>query len=407
MDMGTNTKQTVIVDSVLEGSRSRRWAVLAVASFLIFTAYVMQYQISALSFLIVPHYSLDAVSFSNLMFAPMVLAAVIGIPLGAAADRYGSKRVVGICILIALVGAFLRVVSSNYAMLLASMLLIGFAPASINANLMRLLGAWFGDKTSFALGVYYACSGLGAFAALVSSAFMGSTQLAFIGSAVLLTIACILWFLFIENAPAGYDIPLAEDMRMSIKVSAKCSAVWLVAAITGLSLAAKTAYLSFLPQVLEPSLNAAQANFMASLVSVGGIIGCILGPFMWSIFKQVKPPMVIVTLITAVLMALSVTVVSPNVILFFLIGVLASVMGPLVEAIPCYVPKLRGSVGSAGGIIGSVSLAATYFIPLAISSISGSNYVFIAVLMAACFAAAIPLIIALPGVKAEDYQSDH
>lgn len=407
MDTGTDTKQTTVVDSASGGSRSRKWAILAVASFLIFTAYLMQYQISALSFLIVPRYSLDAVSFSNLMFAPMVLAAVIGIPLGAAADRYGSKRVVGICVLIALTGAFLRVISSNYAMLLVSMLLIGFAPAAINANLMRLLGAWFGDKTSFALGVYYACSGFGAFAALVSSALMGSTQLAFIGSAVLLTIACILWFLVVENAPAGYSVPPAEDMRTSIKVSAKCSVVWLVAAITGLSLAAKTAYLSFLPQVLEPSLDATQANFMASLVSVGGIIGCILGPFMWSIFKKVKPPMVVVTLITAVLMALSVTVVSPNVILFFLIGVLASVMGPLVEAIPCYVPTLRGSMGSAGGIIGSVSLAATYFIPLAISSISGSNYVFIAVLMAACFAAATPLIIALPGVRAEDYRSDN
>ena len=403
MGMGTRTRERSVVKDGVEARGMKRWAVLVAASLLIFTSYLMQYQVSALAFLIIPRYSLDVVSLSNLMFAPMALAAVIGVPLGAAADRFGAKRVVGICVFIALGGALLRVVSSDYAMLLVLMLLIGFAPAAMNANLMRLLGAWFQGKTSFALGIYYACSGFGAFAALSTAAVVGTMSLAFGGSAALLAFACVVWFAAVQDAPAGYDAPAPENMRVSVKVSAKCSAVWLVAFITGLSLAAKTAYLSFLPQVLNLSLDASQANAMASFVSVGGIVGCALGPFVWRPLKSVKLPMVILTAVTGSLMALSATLFEPSAALFFLVGVLASVMGPLVEAIPCHVPQLRGCVGSAGGIIASVSLAVTYFIPLLISFASQGSCVLVTVSMAICFAAAIPLIIALPGVKAEDF----
>ncbi len=402
MSMGTKARQKSVVQEERLSSR-RKWAVLATASLLIFSAYLMQYQISALSFLIVPEYSLDAVELSNLMMIPMALAAIAGIPLGAAADRYGTRKVVGICIIVALLGAILRAAANSYEMLLLSMLLIGFAPAAMNSSLMRLLGAWFGEKASFALGIYYACSGLGAFFALATSALIGSTRAAFGLSAVLLSISCVLWFLLVVDSP-NHETPRRENIRTSLTVSIRCGTVWLVALITGLSLAAKTAYLSFLPQVLSSHFDAAQANLMASFVSIGGIIGCAFGPMIWTAFKRVKPAMLAITIITAVLMATSVTTVSPSALLFFFIGILASVMGPLVEAIPCYIPALKGSVGSAGGIIGSVSLAMTYLIPLVISALSSESFTFIAVAMAVCFAAACPLILMLPGVRSEDFR---
>ncbi len=405
MSMGTKARQKSVVQEEHLPSR-RKWAVLATASLLIFSAYLMQYQVSALSFLIVPEYSLDAVKLSNLMMIPMALAALAGIPLGAAADRYGTRKVVGICIVIALSGAILRVAADSYEALLLAMFLIGFAPAAMNSNLMRLLGAWFGEKTSFALGIYYTCSGLGAFFALVTSALIGSTHTAFGLSTILLGVSCVLWFLFIVDTP-NRKTARHESMRTSLTTSIHCGAVWLVALITGLSLAAKTAYLSFLPQVLGGYLDAVQANLMASAVSIGGIVGCAFGPIMWTTFKEVKPAMIVITAITAALMATSVTIASPNALLFFSVGVLASVMGPLVEAIPCHIPTLKESVGSAGGIIGSVSLAMTYLIPLAISALSSENFAFITVSMAVCFAAACPLILMLPGVRSEDFrQSD-
>lgn len=404
MSMGTEKRQkSVVIESSGGLDKIRKWLVLATASILIFGAYLMQYQVSALAFLLIPQYSLSAVELSNLILIPMALAAVIGIPLGAAADRFGTRKVVGACIAVALVGAILRVVATSYTALLAAMLLIGFAPAAMNSNLMRLLGAWFKDRASFALGIYYACSGLGAFVALASSALIGSTRGAFALSALLLVVACCLWFALVADSPAGEPIPRQGNMRASLGVAARCSTVWVIALITGLSLAAKTAYLSFLPQVLGATLGASHANLMASAVSVGGIVGCAAGPVIWSLFKRVKPAMVVITAVSGILMALSVSALSPNVAVFFIVGCLASVMGPLVEAIPCHIPAIAGSVGSAGGIIGSVSLAVTYLIPLAISALSGDSYVFISIAMAACFIAAIPLIISLPGVRAEDY----
>lgn len=454
----------------------RRWAVLAIASALIFVVYLMQYQVSALAYLLMPRFWLDAVDLSNLMFAPMMLAAVAGIPLGALADRFGVRRVVGTCLVVSVAGAGLRVFADSYAVLLVASLLVGFAPAALNATVIRLLGAWFGSRTSFAIGVYYACSGLGASAAMLTSAVVADATVAFGVAAAALLVVLVLWWCAVKDAPLADAKSLADadgaagagdvgnageggtgnageggvgaggageggagercseesaqaDARISghadadaaadrgvrasenvalggsdsmhryLGVAARERAVWWIAVITGLGLAAKTAYLGFMPQALTAAVSAQEANVLASFVTYGGVAGCAFGPLICARRTHPKAFVVGCAFVSAALMALTAFMLeNPSALLLFAAGMASSITAPIVEAIPCALPSLRSCVGSAGGIIGTTSLAMSYVIPVAIAAASGESYAMMVALTGACFLCAIPFLLLLPGL---------
>lgn len=384
----------------------KRWAILAVAGMVIFVAYLMQYQASALAFRLGPALGIGSVELANLMFAPMLLAAFVGIPLGSLADRFGVRRVVGLALLVSCCAAFGRAGSSGYASLLACTVLIGFAPAAMNSNTMRLLGAWFGDDLSVSIGIYYAASGLGAMGALYTSTILPSTHAAFLMSAIALSVCAALWWLLVTNAPEGAtdDAVISGDACEEKAVScfaraARSRGMWLVAIVTSVGLASKTAFLSFMPQALAQSMSPDAANAFAMAVTLGGIVGCLFGPAICMRFSHARRTLVACSLATSLLMCVvAVTLSVPSAVVLFGVGVLSSMTAPLVEAVPCRLPELQGVVGSAGGIIGSLSLIATYAIPLVIVAAAGSNYMLQMLAVAACFALSIPAIICMPAL---------
>lgn len=382
-------------------SRSpRRWGVLAAASLLIFVVYLMQYQISALALLITPQLGLDSIELSNLMFIPMLVAAAIGIPLGALADRFGAKLVVGVCIFISLAGAVLRVFAMSYPTMLVACMLLGFAPAALNANVMRIFGIWFGPKTNLAIGIYYACSGLGASFAMLLSASFSTTSQAFALPVVLLLVALVAWWTVVKDAPVGMSAHIGEHATSeNMAIAAKSWCVWCVALITGFGLAAKTAYLSFLPQAVGSFVSIQEANGFAAFVAYGGIVGCALGPLVCNRFKRTKLFVIVVAVIgSAIMVASGVLASDPKAILFFLAGALSSVTAPIVEAVPTTLRSLRGSIGSAGGIIGTLSLLMSYVLPLVMTAIAAGASTGMVTLSGVCFACTIPFLAALPGL---------
>ena len=400
-------------DMAIRGTRSR-WIILAVAGMVIFVAYLMQYQASALAFRIGPSFGIDSIELANLMFAPMLLAAFIGIPLGVLADKFGVRRVVGLALVVSCCAAFARVEAQSYTPLLIFTVLLGFAPAAMNANIMRLFGAWFEDKVSVAIGVYYACSGLGAMAALYTSAVLPSTRVAFLVSAAALLACVAMWWLLVANAPdsgkASGEASAAEcsaapaegeiSALECFSKAAKSKGMWLVAIATSMGLAAKTAYLSFMPQALAQSMPPAMANGFAMAVTLGGIAGCLFGPMLCMHSGHPKRLLVLCSAATSLLMCFTaVTLSAPSAAVLFAVGALSSMTAPLVEAVPCRLPELRGVVGSAGGIIGSASLVATYAIPLVIVALVGSNYMVQMIAVAVCFALSIPAILGLSALK--------
>ena len=94
----------------------------------------------------------------------------------------------------------------------------------------------------------------------------------------------------------------------------------------------------------------------------------------------------------ALVFATSLLIQHPSPVLFFAAGAFSSVTAPIVEEIPCTLADLRGCVGSAGGIIGSVSLAMSFFIPLGITMLAAGDYVVIVSLTGLCFLVAVPIL---------------
>ena len=378
---------------------SRRWAVLAMASAFIFMAYFMQYQVSAFAYELMPAFALDTTMFSSLFFAPMLTAVFLSIPAGAAADRFGVRKVVGVCAIMALGGAVLRVFAPSYAVLLLSAVLIGFAPTALNANFMRLLGAWFDRSPGIAIGVYYACSGLGTAAALLSATLFGNVALAFATAAGAFALVAAAWWAFVADAPHGFRPDAKNRMLAFVGTAARNRNVWLVALITGFGLAAKTAYLGFLPQALQASLGPDEANLLAASVTYGGIVGCVAGPAICARRARPKLFVSLCAMIAVALMAVSSLMLNaPSALLLFGVGMSTSVSAPIVESVPCLLPEIRRCVGSAGGIIGMVSLAMTYLLPLGITVVAKNDYVLLVGLTAGCFLMTVPLVLLLPSL---------
>lgn len=386
----------------------RRWGILAAASALIFVVYLMQYQISALALLLSPELGLTPIELSNLMFVPMLVAAVIGLPLGALADRFGAKIVVGVCILVSLLGAMLRVFAEDYSTMLMACMLLGFAPAALNANVMRVFGVWFGPKTNLAIGIYYACSGLGASAAMLTSANFATLTEAFAFSVVLLVAALIAWWSIVRDAPPGVSAHIGEHTTIrSMSIAAKNWCVWCVALITGFGLAAKTAYLSFLPQAVGALTSIQEANELAAFVAYGGIAGCALGPLVSNCFRKPRPFVIVVAGVgSAIMIASGLLISRPQAVLFFLAGALSSVTAPIVEAVPTSFVSLRGSIGSAGGIIGTVSLLMSYVLPLVITVFAAGSMTKMIIFSGVCFACTMPFLLALPGLNRSSANED-
>lgn len=124
-----------------------RWAIMIIVCLVCVLSNYMQYQVSALAVYIMPMFSIDEAGFSMLMLMPMLTAVFLSIPAGTLGDRIGPKKVVEVCMTIAVLGAFLRTFSDSFVLQMVSMFMLGAGISALNANLVKIFSAWFMDQT--------------------------------------------------------------------------------------------------------------------------------------------------------------------------------------------------------------------------------------------------------------------
>lgn len=379
-----------------------RWAIVLIVCLLCFMANYMQYQVSALATLIMPDLQIDAVGFSMLFLAPMLVAVFLSIPLGSLGDRFGSKRVVAVCMVVSVIGGLIRCVFlHSFAAQMVAMFLLGVGISALNANLIKILGVWFKEQTGIAMGMFYASSCVAIVVAQICSGMFGSVLNSYIVAEVVLTISAVLWFVLAKDIPEGEELPAPEPTLEYLKVAAKSKGVWLISIGVGFGLASTTAYAGFLPQALEigKGLDAGLAGIMAAIVTVGSFVGCLVGPPAAEKIGTYKGFLIITTLIGAV--AMFITWYTPLGFGLWAIlvinGFFTAINGPIMQALPISLPEIGAKyAGSAGGIVGTVSLLMSYFLPIGISAIAGESYAVNFGLESLCFLLAVATIIALP-----------
>lgn len=375
-----------------------KWVVLALSCCLCFLGNFTQYQVSAYATQVMPILGIDAVGFSMLFLTPMLAAVFFSIPFGVLGDRFGPKVVVASAFCVSTAGAFLRVVATeSYSWQLVAMFLMGVGMSALVANNAKTLGLWFGEKTGFAVGVFYAVSCLGIAAAQASSALIPSAHDGYIVSAVALLACTVSWSVFDKNVACSADIPADIEDASSFKVAAGSKNVWLLAMAISFSLAATTAFAGMLPQALEleKGLSMEASGSMAAMLTVASIFGCLLAPFLCSKFMSQKAYLIGICAAGAAIMYASWVPTSSAALwpLLMLNGLVTAMMGPVMQAMPVSLPEIGSRhAGSAGGIIAELSLLACYALPIAIAYLSAGNYTTEMTLISVCYAlAAVPV----------------
>lgn len=379
-----------------------RWVIVLIVCLLCFMANYMQFQVSALATLIMPDLGIDPVGFSMLFLMPMLTAVFLSIPTGALGDRYGSKRVVAVCSVISVIGGLLRCLFlTSFPMQLLSMLLLGCGISALNANLIKIFGVWFREQTGFAMGLFYASSCLAVVVAQICSAMFGTVLNSYIVAEFVLAVCTVLWIALVKDVPKGESLPPAEPTLKYLKVASKSKSVWLIAVGVGFGLASTTAYAGFLPQALElgKDIDMNMAGIMAAVVTVGSFFGCLVGPTVADGIGKYKVFLIITTLLGAVTMFF--TWYTPVGFLLWAIlianGFFTAINGPIMQAMPINIPEIGAKyAGSAGGIVGTVSLLMSYFLPIIISAIAGEDYAINMGLESLCFLLGVVCIILLP-----------
>lgn len=390
-----------------------RWVVLLVVCLVCFMANFTQYQVSAWGVSVMDMLQTDVAGLTSLMLMPMLTAVFLSIPCGSLADRYGVKRVVCVGLAISVIGGFVRCFAlGSMPGQLVAMFMLGCGIAALNANLAKVLGTWFREQTSLAIGFFYAASCLAIVIAQAFSTYMGTLFISYLIAAIVLAVVAVLWFVLDRDVPEGETLPEPEPVTKYLKVAVKSKNVWFIALAYGLTLASTTAYCAILPSALElgRGIETALAGSLAAVITVGSFFACFAGPAYVVKRGKNKPFLIVTTILGAMVMFVNWFVPMGAGLWAVLIinGFLTALSGPIIQSMT---PQLKEIgikyAGSAGGIIGTVGLLCSYFIPIVISAIAGDNWVLNLGIESALFLSSLVLIILLPetGIKGKYMQS--
>ncbi|MCO6558628.1 MAG: MFS transporter [Bifidobacterium sp.] len=386
-----------------------RWVILVVVCLIGVLSNYMQYQISAMAVALTPLLKIDPAGFSTLLMMPMLTAVFLSIPMGTLGDKIGPKRVVFWCLIIAVIGAFLRTFFLNFPMQAISMFLLGAGIAALNANLIKILSVWFGDKAQVGMGFFFGSAGIGVILAQMVAPRM-SVFVSYLTAAIILTVFTVIWLVLIKDVPDGVQLPPAsgESPVKYFGVAAKSRNVWLIGLCYGFSMAASTAFAGFIPQTLRTidHFDVTTAGLVASAAALGSIIGSVIGPQISSRLRTWKWYLVFTIVVGAALMCFFWAVVlgmkaAPAIPVLFIImmisGTFGAMNGPIVQAMPYALPEIRGKyAGSAGGLVTAVGLLCAFLIPVIVSKLCGANLILNLAIESGIFLISAVFVIVMP-----------
>jgi len=166
-----------------------------------------------------------------------VLVAV-AIPSGFLADKFGTRKAVGIGAIVMAVGCLLRGTSTSFGMLLGFTCLYGVGFSLVYPNLPKLVGIWFPrEKAGLATGIY--ATGIATAAALAVAITLpvifpvtNTVQGTFYIWSIPAIVAAILWWIVAKEPPplrSNVQSQQAKRVNEPSHLVWKNKGIWLVA----------------------------------------------------------------------------------------------------------------------------------------------------------------------------------
>ncbi|WP_055695463.1 MFS transporter [Streptomyces prasinopilosus] len=174
-------------------------------------------------------FGVNASALSTFSILQLLVYAGMQIPVGLLVDRLGTKKVLGIGIVLFTVGQLGFALSPSYGMALASRALLGCGDAMTFISVLRLGGRWFPARRGPLVGQLAGLAGMAG--NLVSTLVlarllhgMGWTA-AFGGSALAGVVVFVLLLLFLKDHPEGHE-PDRVPHRGAAYVRGQIAASW-------------------------------------------------------------------------------------------------------------------------------------------------------------------------------------
>ena len=350
----------------------------------------------AYSAVIMGEWGISQSLFVQVTLISFLTGAIFSVPMGILADKFGVVKVLGIGMIIATIGGFCRILCTTAATfwgLYACCFIVGIGLAGMNANSVKFLRAWFGNKITTGMTLYVSGAGIGVTAIMAyASANIDNMKATWILCACIILAATIFW-LIAAKMPANAE---AEKDNYSISAVKACFSnkiLLLVSLVMVLSMCSSAAYSGNVPAGLQAKgIDAATAASWASLVNLAGMpSNWICGPVADKL-QRMKPVMFVMCIIGPAIMAVTWFVPAggytlPLMILgaFIMWGNIGIIKGS-VGMIPTI---KREHMGTAGGIQTFFQNLGAFILPsFVISPLSGGNMVTFFLILAGCVIAA-------------------
>src|SRR5262245_32771601 len=182
----------------------RRWLILFILTFAR-TAIAFQFQsLAALSPFVIEQFQLSYVAFGTLIGLYLLPGALVALPSGMIAQRFGDKRIACVGLLAMTVGGLMVAAADARGVLTTGRVISGTGAVLLNVLVTKMVTDWFEDRDVVtALGILVASWPLGNAAALIILpllAIMFSWRAALLVAAFFSAIAAVLVASYFQTA---------------------------------------------------------------------------------------------------------------------------------------------------------------------------------------------------------------
>ncbi len=333
-----------------------RWVILGVAWLTLFCLYWSWFLVPSLASRLTPDLNLSHMQYTMIFTAPVMMGIWCAITAGAAADRFGIRKVVTIAAFLGGAGGLSRAFAPNFEVMFILMCLVGMAAYGSMSNLPKLVAIWFPPKQAgFAAGIYTMSIGSGLTMGLFTAPLFKDWQTAFTIVGIITLVAACLWALLARNAPKGVEIKM-PPMISGIKKGLRSRNIQLVFVIYFLFMGMFTVFSGNFPEALEliHHITPATAGAITALLTAGGIVGNLIVPALSDRLGLRKPFIyaAAVTISVSLFFAWQLAPGAATWILVFVGGMGVGTLPPILLTLPLELPEIgQEHVGGTTGLM--------------------------------------------------------
>ncbi|MGH8220489.1 MAG: MFS transporter [Steroidobacteraceae bacterium] len=363
------------------GEHRYRWMILSIMAFLFFMTNFAEFQLAGVAGHLSSALHLSPMQFAMCLFAPLLMNFAFGIPVGMVADRFGTKAVGSVLLLVSCAGIIGRAyASTDFASLLLWMLVFGLAMAYTNALGPKILRTWFkAEDMPLAMGVFIGSAGLGVGSGEATAPLHASMTGAFTLAWALFAVATVGFLVGFRSKPAGEPGAPPQPALEFLGIAARNRHVWIAGLAALFFFAAVVGTAGNLPAALVQSkgVSPVAAGLVGLPLGLSNALGGFFVPMILRKARSVRVSLALFVAVGAILLvaALAVPFGPLTWLCIFAGGFVSNGLLTLTLPVPVMLHEIGTTYGgSAGGIVSLLQTAGGFFIPtFGIALLAASN----------------------------------